>query len=99
MALIPETFAAIAGQILVAEFTAYSSKSPNADIIAMIDTEEWLGGTELLEYVTISPVTYRVQIRCGGAWYDSETDDTDTISRVLSSAAKRIELAIAATLA
>ena len=99
MPLIPETVSAIAGQILGAEFTAYYSKSPNADILAMIDTEEWLGGSELLEYVTISPVTYRVQIRCGGAWYDSETDDTDTISRVLSSAAKRIELAIATTLA
>ena len=99
MALIPETFAAIAGQILVAEFTAYSSKSPNAAIIAMIDTEEWLGGTELLEYVAISPATYQVQIRCGGVWYDSETGDTDTVGRVLASAAKRIELAIAATLA
>lgn len=98
MTLNPETFAAIAGQILGAEFTAYYSKSPNADILAMIDTEEWLGGTELLEYVTISPVTYRVQIRCGGTWYDSETDDTDTVPRVLSSAAKRIELAISATL-
>ncbi len=99
MTLNPETFAAIAGQILGAEFTAYSAKSPNADILAMIDTEEWLGGTELLEYATISPVTYRVQIRCGGAWYDADTDDTDTVSRVLSSAAKRIESAIAATLA
>ena len=99
MSLIPETFAAIAGQILGAEFTAYSAKSPNADIIAMIDEELWLGGSELLEYVTISPATYHVQIRCGGAWYDSETDDTDTVPRVLASAAKRIELAIAATLA
>ena len=99
MSLIPETFAAIAGQILGAEFTAYSSKSPNADIIAMIDEELWLGGSELLEYVTISPVIYRVQIRCGGVWYDSEMGDTDTVSRVLASAAKRIELAIAATLA
>lgn len=91
----PDTFAAIAGQVLNAGFTAYTSTAPNSPIIAMIDDEVWLGGSELLEYVEYSHATYRARIRCGSVWYESDSDDTDTVSRVLATACKRIESAVA----
>ena len=91
----PDTFATIAGQILNAEFTAYTATKPGYDILAMIDEEVWLGGNALLEYATFNETHHMVTIRCEGVTYDHDVTDTDTLSRTLVSACNRIETILA----
>lgn len=94
----PDTFAAITSQVLMGEFTAYTATKPGYDVIAMSDTENWQG-SELIEYATYNATTNSVEIRAGQVWYQADTDDTDTVSRALANACKRIESALTALLA
>ena len=91
----PDTFAAIAGQVLNAEFTAYTATKPGYDMLAMIDEEVWLGGNALLEYATFNGTHHMVTIRCESVSYDRDVTDTDTLSRTLANACKRIESILA----
>lgn len=91
----PDTFAAIVGQVFNANFTAYTTTKPGYDMLAMIDEEIWLGGNSLLEYATYNETHHTATIRCEGVSYDRDTTGTDTLSRTLVSACKRIEAILA----
>ena len=91
----PDTFAAIVGQVLNAEFTAYTATKPGCDMLAMIEEEIWLGGNALLEYATFNETHHMVTIRCESVTYDHDVTDTDTLSRTLVNACKRIESILA----
>lgn len=91
----PDTFASIVGQILNADFTAYTPTKPGRDILAMIEEEVWLGGDSLLEYATFNETHHTVTIRCESVTYDRNVTDTDTLSRTLVNACKRIETLLA----
>lgn len=91
----PETFAAIVGQVLNAEFTAYTATKPGRDMLAMIEEEVWLGGNSLLEYATFNETHHMVTIRCESVNYDRDVTDTDTLARTLVNACKRIESILA----
>lgn len=93
----PDTFAAIAGQVFNTEFIAYTATKPGYDVLAMIDAEVWLGGNARIEYATYNAMHNTVTIQCEGVTYDRDSDDTDTVSRVLSASCNKIE-SIAGTL-
>ena len=91
----PDTFAAMVGQELNAEFTGYVSTKPGRDLLAMIEEELWVGGNSLLEYATFNETHHMVTLRCESVTYNRDVTDTDTLSRTLVSACKRIESILA----
>lgn len=93
------TLAAIAGQVLSAEFIPYASPVATAPLLAVPDEPLWVGGEYTVEYVMYSTATHSVTVQTSAGEFGSDVDDTDQLSRVLSAACKRMEAALAALIA
>ena len=93
------TLAAIAGQVLSAEFIPYSSPIATAPLLAVPNEPLWIGGQYTVEYVMYSPATHSVTVQTSVGEYDRGSDDDSQLSRVLSAACKRMESALAALIA
>lgn len=92
------TLAAIAGQVLSAEFIPYASPVATAPLLALPNDPLWIGGQHTVEYVMYSSATHSVTVQTSAGEFGSDTDDSDQLSRVLSAACKRMEAALAALL-
>ena len=92
------TLAAIAGQVLSAEFIPYASPVATAPLLAVPDEPLWLG-EYTVEYVMYSHVNHSVSVQTSVGEYDRDSDGDSQLSRVLSGACKRMEAALAALIA
>lgn len=93
------TFAAIAGQVLSAEFIPYASPVATAPLLAVPNEPLWINGQYTIEYVMYSTATHSVTVQTSAGEFGSDVDDSDQLSRVLSTACKRMESALAALIA
>lgn len=89
------TLAAIAGQVLSAEFIPYASPVPAAPLLAVPNEPLWVG-KHTIEYVMYSVATQSVTVQTSAGEFSRESDDADTLSRSLSAACNRMESALAA---
>lgn len=92
------TLAAIAGQVLSAEFIPYASPVAAAPLLAVPDEPLWMG-EYTVEYVMYSAATHSVTVQTSVGEYDRDSDGDSQLSSVLSTACKRMESALAALLA
>lgn len=90
------TLAAIAGQVLSAEFIPYTSPVATAPLLAVPNEPLWIGGQHTVEYVMYSSATHSVSVQTSAGEFGSDVDDNDHLPRVLSTACKRMESALAA---
>lgn len=90
-----DTVATIAGHVLNVDMLAYTPTHPNAPILALPDGPAWASTDQTLEYVTYDQQWNQITIRTDVSEYDRDTNDTDTVSRALAGACRRIETTLA----